>query len=165
MKLLQVLLQVYLELHQKIVNKKNEIKFENLFIRNLIRNLIINMSVVKYIHFHNNTDLPICIDSWVDYSDCLSKMDQFRIEPREKRVMYSSVGEWHLNCMFNSCEDRQIWEDNGFSGCINIGKFRSNPCVSGDYSWMEDDLFECVYSELQNPVKGVITFSIKNTTK
>jgi len=113
----------------------------------------------KYIHFHNNTDLPICIDSWVDYSD-YSQMVQLRIEAREKRVVYSSVGEWHLNCMFNSIEDRKIWEDKGLGDCINIGKFRSNPCVSGNYSWMEDQLFECVYSELKNPTKGIITFSL-----
>ena len=116
---------------------------------------------IKFIHFHNDTDLPIMVDSWVDGSDTLKCL---RVGPREKLVLHSSVGEWHLNAMLNT-EDRKLWNSHPtLKNCVLIGKFRSDPCMSGNYSWLEyDGLYDCVYSELEIPidnVKGVMTFSI-----
>lgn len=118
---------------------------------------------IKYIHFHNDSDLPIIIDSWVDGSNVLHC---FRIEAREKRILHSSVGEWHINAMFKNVEDREKWEENGLKRFVIIGKFRSNPCAQGDYVWLDyDEPFKCEYSEIQieeeyESVKGLITFSI-----
>ena len=116
---------------------------------------------IKYIHFVNNTDLPLMIDSWVDGSNTLQCL---RIDPREKRIVHSSVGEWHMNAMLFG-EDRKLWDDiQNLKNVVLIGKFRSRPCAQGDYSWLDwDNKFDCVYSELDEPVdgvKGVITFSL-----
>ena len=112
--------------------------------------------VTKYIHFHNDTDLPVMVDSWVDGSNTLKCL---RIDPQTKLILHSSVGEWHLNSMFPNSEDDKMWKEKNFdhSKYLIIGKFRSDPCASGNYSWMEyDDPFECVYSEFDKPVENVI---------
>ena len=114
-----------------------------------------------YIHFHNDTDLPVIIDSFVDNSNILQ---HFRIGPREKFLLHSSVGEWHVNAMLNK-EDRKIWDDNpNLKHVILIGKFRSDPCARGNYSWLEyDNLYSCIYTELETPinnVKDVMTFTL-----
>jgi hypothetical protein len=122
-----------------------------------------NLHRYKFIHFHNDTDLPIMMDSWVDGSNHLYCR---KIDPRQKLVVHSSVGEWHLNAMFRELEDRKLWNENGFEKKILVGKFRSKPCASGNYSWMEyDEPFECTYSKVEitdeNKIGGLITFSIK----
>ena len=116
---------------------------------------------IKYIHFVNNTDLPLIIDSWVDGSNILQNL---KINPREKRVIHSSFGEWHMNAMVYG-EDRKLWDDNeSLKRVILIGKFHSRPSREGEYSWLDwDNKFDCVYSELDEPVdgaKGVMTFSL-----
>ena len=83
------------------------------------------MKIVKFIHFHNNTDLPIMIDSWVDNSYA---MNSLRVNPREKIIIHSCVGEWHLHSMFESLEDRNIWKEKGLDNYLTIGKFWSIPC-------------------------------------
>ena len=107
--------------------------------------------MIKYIHFHNDSDLPLLLDSWIDGSSMLRTI---RIEPREKRIVHSSVGEWHIHSITPS--DRKIWQE--------IGKFRSDPCASGNYSWLESD-FECIYSEIKtleiSETRGLMTFSQK----
>ena len=108
------------------------------------------MKTIKYIHFHNNTDLPIMINSWVDGSN---KLQHIKIHPNEKRIIHSSVGEWHLNSMFESIEDRNIWKEKGLdlNRHITIGTFRSNRSASGNYSWIEDeDVFECIFTHIEN---------------
>ena len=117
---------------------------------------------IKYIHFHNNTSLPVIIDSWVDGSNTLHSLT---IYANEKRIIHSSVGEWHLQSMFETKEDRQLWIDAGLDDMHIVGKFRSNPCYSGNYSWMEYyKPFDCVYTKLEVPennVSGLITFSLQ----
>jgi hypothetical protein len=115
----------------------------------------------KYIHFHNNSNLPVMIDSWVDGSNSLQNL---RVGPREKLIIHSSVGEWHINAMFYDSEDRKIWDENSkLKKVLTIGKFRSEPCARGNYSWLDyDNLFDCVYKKLDDEVenvKGLITFS------
>jgi hypothetical protein len=105
------------------------------------------------------------VDSWVDGSSTLKCL---RVGPREKLVIHSSVGEWHLNAMLSNKEDRKLWDNNEeLKHIILIGKFRSDPCASGNYSWIGWDdtecLISCVYSEIENPkdkIKGLMTFSI-----
>lgn len=118
----------------------------------------------KYIHFHNDTKLPVMADAWVDGSNTLKCL---KVEPKTRLILHSSVGEWHLNSIFPDSEDDEIWKKKGFDGSryVILGKFRSDPCASGNYSWMEyDDPFECVYSEFEEPqdnVRGLITFRQK----
>lgn len=113
----------------------------------------------KYIHFHNDTDLPIVVEGWVSTSYGLSTLKGLTVQSGEKLVVHSSVGEWHLNSMFTDSEDREMWKKKelGDYKYLNIGKFRSDPCASGNYSWMEydDSPFECVYSKLEEPIENV----------
>lgn len=112
--------------------------------------------ITKYIYFHNNTDLPILVDSFVENSIfCLT----IKVNPREKLILHSSVGEWHIHSMFESSEHRQIWRENGLDNCVIVGKFRSDPCASGNYSWLEDNRFECVYEKIEN--ETIITLSLR----
>ena len=124
-----------------------------------------SFETTKFILFHNDTDVPIMIDTWVDTSIALQCL---KVLPREKLVINSSVGEWHLNGMLYG-EDRNIWNDKGLQKYTLVGKFRSDPCAYGNYSWMEyvDNVFKCEYSKLNNyedkRVKGLMTFSIDTT--
>ena len=117
--------------------------------------------VTKYINFHNNTDLPIMIDSWIDGSNSLKCL---KINAGEKLVIHSSVGEWHVNSMFDDDDDWNQWKEYGLEKYINLGKFRSDPCAMNNYSWMEwQDIFNCVYSKCEpsyeNNIIGFITFT------
>lgn len=125
----------------------------------------------KFIIFHNNTDLPIVVGSWIDGSPIFKEL---KINPREKKIIHSSVGEWHLNSMLFDKEDYDIWKEKNMTKYINIGKFRSNPCASGNYSWLDyEDIFQCTYSEIdsnidfsqypesEGKIKGIIIFSLK----
>jgi len=107
------------------------------------------------------------IDSWVDGSNSLRCL---RVGPGEKLVIHSSVGEWHVNSMLTNEEDYKLWREGGLKWYVNLGKFRSNPCASGNYSWMEwEHIFDCVYSECEpvldsrskEPINGLVTFVFK----
>jgi hypothetical protein len=111
------------------------------------------------VHFHNNTVLPIMVDGFVSGSLICKK-----VLPGEKLVLHSTVGEWHMNSMFEDYTDSKIWIDKGLKKYTIVGKFRSDPCIQGNYSWMEydDDMFECTYSEVDSSdVKGLITLKCR----
>ena len=121
----------------------------------------------KYINFHNNSDLPIMIDSWIDGSNTLQCL---KVGPGEKRVIHSSVGEWHVNSMFDEDDDWTMWKEHGLKSYVNLGKFRSDPCAIGEYSWMDwDHIFDCIYSKCDpillpmssQPITGLVTFVFK----
>lgn len=110
----------------------------------------------QYINFHNTTDLPLNICAWVKNSNTLQSA---RIGPFEKLILHSSVGEWHIDSMFSNEDDRSAWKNAGLEKYLNVGKFRSDPCASGNYSWMEYyEPFDCIYTETSDKVKGLITF-------
>ena len=71
--------------------------------------------------FHNDTDLPIVIDTWINTS-----LQSFLIEPRENTILKSCVGEWHIHSML---EDRSIWVENKLQNYLIIGKFCINPVI------------------------------------
>jgi hypothetical protein len=121
---------------------------------------------IKHIIFKNASPLTIIIESFVD--DSISSKC-VRVGPEETVLVTSCVGEWHLHSMLEQ-EDRKLWDtlDNGrYKNITTIGKFRSNPCASGNYSWIDyDAIFDCLYSEnSENIIKGVITFSLFNLSK
>lgn len=119
--------------------------------------------ISKLIQFHNNTDLPLMIDSWVDNSNVLQSI---KIYPRESVLLHSSVGEWHIHSMLESKEDRMVWEEKEIEE-LTIGTFRSQPCASGNYSWLDcPSIFTCEYTQEyiiteNNDRVGLITFSQK----
>ena len=113
------------------------------------------------IHFHNTTELPVMIDSWIDNSNTFYSR---KIEAGEKAIIYSSVGEWHIHSRMDDEEDRQKWVDKDLDRYLLIGRFWSQPCANGKYSWMQwEERFDCVYSkhELGGDVKGLIRFVYK----
>jgi len=125
----------------------------------------------KYVNFHNNSELPIMIDSWIDGSNSLKCL---RVGPQEKLVIHSSVGEWHVNSMLTEETDYKPWREGGLKWYVNLGKFRSDPCASGDYAWMEwEHIFDCVYSECEptfheksnEPITGLVTFVFNGLPK
>jgi len=113
----------------------------------------------KYIHFHNDTDLPVMVDSWVDGAKI---MQYTRIGPREKQIIHSSVGQWTLNARLYNQNDHQKWVDKGLGNFTTIGIIRSKPTIhSKQIAWMEwNEPFECIYNEDfdESDVKGLITF-------
>jgi hypothetical protein len=119
------------------------------------------METIKYIWFHNETEVPIMIESWVDGS---TSQRSLKVSPGEKLIIHSSVGEWHINSMFRNETDFFLWKETGLEAYVSIGKFRSQPCSKGDYVWFYryDDVFDCKYSKVEEPIeniKGLITFS------
>lgn len=119
--------------------------------------------VTEHIKFLNNTDLPINVGGFQN-----GTFEEVRVGPGEETVLYSTVGEWHLDSMFYNDEDSKIWKDRGLKKYSNVGKFRSDPCALGNYSWMEfdDGVFSCAYTELlssEDGIKGHITFEIVGT--
>jgi hypothetical protein len=103
-------------------------------------------NTAKYINFHNNSSQDIIIEAWKEITNGLSSFESKIIGAGEKTIIYSSVGEWIIN-------------DNEF---YRIGKFRSESCASGSYSWIEQDEYECIYSETnENDIIGLMTFSEK----
>jgi len=125
----------------------------------------------KYINFHNNSELPIMVDSWIDGSNSLRCL---RVGPGEKLVIHSSVGEWHVNSMLTNEEDYKLWSEGKLNRYVTLGKFRSDPCASGNYAWMEwEHIFDCVYNECdpvldsrsKDPITGLVTFVFKGLPK
>ena len=120
---------------------------------------------IKYITFKNASPLTVIIEAFVD--DSISSKC-VRVGPEETVLVTSCVGEWHLHSMLGR-EDRKLWDtlDNcRYKNIYTIGKFRSNPCASGNYSWLDYcDIFDCVYSEkIENVIKGLITFSLHDSS-
>ena len=98
----------------------------------------------KAINFHNNASQSITLEAWSEAKNGIASFKSTIVLPGEKLVVYSSVGEWNLS----SAKE------------FNIGIFRADPSASGDYSWLENDLYKCVYSEnIENDIIGLMTFS------
>jgi hypothetical protein len=111
---------------------------------------------IKYIYFHNTTDLPLQICRWTTGSNTLKST---RIGPHEKHLLHSSVGEWHMDSMFGDDADCEIWKTAGLGKHHIVGKFWSRPRIQGTYASMEYyEPFDCIYSETDGEVKGLITF-------
>jgi hypothetical protein len=102
------------------------------------------INTTKAINFHNNTSQAITLEAWSEAINGIASFKSTTVLPGEKLVVYSSVGEWNLS----SAKE------------FNIGIFRADPSASGDYSWLENDLYKCVYSEnIENDIIGLMTFS------
>jgi hypothetical protein len=115
-------------------------------------------SEIKYIRFHNNSNLPVIVEAWVNGSNTLQSAV---IEGGRKIILHSSVGEWHLTSMFDGeqIKEEELWEKAGLSKCSIIGKFRSNPCAMGNYSWMDYNIFQCKHTKVDGDY-DIMTFTI-----
>jgi hypothetical protein len=105
--------------------------------------------------FKNNCKvLPVMISSWKDRSDGISEYSQTEIPPNTEIEVRSSVGEWVIGSLFRNKEAIELWESHHLDFTSSLAKFRSNPCVIGNYTWnFSDNRFHLEYKE------GVVTWS------
>lgn len=101
--------------------------------------------------FKNKSGLPITICTWIKKSEGLSETKDVYVKDTEEVKLISSTGEWYLETMFEDRKDIDLWESHGYK-ILEIGKFRSKPCASNNYSWMYHDDFKAIYDD------GTITF-------
>jgi len=91
----------------------------------------------------------------------LSSLKTVIVNPGEKLIVCSTVGEWHIDSMLCNEEHSNPWVQRGLEKYNDVGKFRSQPCASGNYAWMEyDEPFTCTYSEAEGDVKGLIILTM-----
>jgi hypothetical protein len=105
---------------------------------------------IKTIEFYNSTIFPILVEGWKR-----SQLGEQYVYPNEICSVYSESGEWYINKMFCSehADARDFWKKMGYDKLEHyLGKFRSEPCARGDYSWMDCDEFDAVYDN------GIIVF-------
>ena len=122
--------------------------------------------VIPHIIFNNKTDLPFHILTWKKVMEYLSEFKTEKINPGEERLLSNSTtGEWHIELPDE--DDFEIWKDKGLKSGTKknevyheIGKFRSKPCASGEYSWINGtDIFLCNYAIDPETGIGMITLS------
>lgn len=122
--------------------------------------------VIGHIIFNNKTDLLFYIETWKKVMDGLSEFKPEKINPGEERLLdNSTTGEWHIGSP--SGDDFKTWEEKGLKNGIKpnevyhqIGKFRSKPCASGNYVWINGtDIFLCEHTIDPETGIGMITIS------
>ena len=93
--------------------------------------------------FINNSGLPINLETWQQETT-----NTVLVKSGEKIVLPSTTGEWYLQTFLtNPFADE--WKAANINPGYQIGKFRSKPCASGDYSWMDDERFQIIYDKVQ----------------
>ena len=107
---------------------------------------------IERILFHNNTHLPVIVETWVNNNSKMSHyLTNLVVEPFEYADLTSITGEWYINCRFSDEPRRSLWtqfytdKNLNYIGSYYLGKFRNTPCMRGEYSWLEDEYFECVH--------------------
>jgi len=98
---------------------------------------------IKSILFYNSTIFPVFVEGWKRNQT----YEQF-VHPNEHCTVYSESGEWYIHKMF--CSDNkealEFWKKMVPEITYSyLGKFRSEPCYQGDYSWMEYNMFDAVH--------------------
>ncbi len=98
--------------------------------------------------FTNNTDLPVVVSSFKHIMKCLQRLEDVIVRPGQTIEVTSTTCEWFLSCVgFTDDEDYKRWDGYYESSISRIGKFRSEPCAVGDYSWMNTDTFDAIYKD------------------
>ena len=94
--------------------------------------------------FINNSGLPINLETWQPDGPGLETTKTVLVKSGEKIVLPTSTGEWYLQTILDK-EYADEWKAAKINPGYQIGKFRSKPCASGDYSWMDDEHFQIIY--------------------
>jgi hypothetical protein len=102
--------------------------------------------------FVNNTHMPIIVSSWIRIMDGLSELKDIIIEANTESTVKSDVGEWILSSLFIKEEHKTLWEKEELLFSSRIAKFRSKPCINGDYTWVFIDNFTLTYDNLNKSV-------------
>jgi hypothetical protein len=106
------------------------------------RQVVIHIAV-----FFNNTPFPVMVEGTIEIMPGLNKLDSILVEPGETCNIKSITGEWFVNTYFKEIKYRVPWARNKLNNMYEIGKFRNEPCIYGDYSWMETDKFTITREE------------------
>jgi hypothetical protein len=96
--------------------------------------------------FKNESQFPVMVESWIVCGG-VTQMKSVHVEPFTNCLVHSCVGEWHIHSYLLTEEEINIWKENGVKENSYVGKFRSEPCSSGNYSWMDVPEFYCVFEE------------------
>lgn len=96
--------------------------------------------------FINNSGLPINLETWQPDGPGLETTKTVLVKSGGKIVLPTSTGEWYLQTFLDK-EYADEWEAANINPGYQIGKFRSKPCASGDYSWMDDEHFQIIYDD------------------
>ena len=107
--------------------------------------------------FKNATYLPVIVDYWLSYNS-YAILTPIIIEPNTSEFISNLSDEYYVHSMFCD-EKRNLWNNSKFKNITNIGKFRNKSSFTCKYSWMENDLFDLIYSS--NEDKNIITLIIK----
>ena len=97
--------------------------------------------------FINNSGLPVNLETWQpERVPGLETLNAVLVKTGEQIVLPSLTGEWYLQT-YLSKELADEWIAAGLRPGEHVGKFRSKPCASGDYSWMDYDNspFDIIY--------------------
>jgi len=96
--------------------------------------------------FVNKSGLPINVETWQQTTIGSETLISMLVQPEENITLPSRNGEWYLQTLLNK-EDADKWIEAGIKPGYLIGKFRNQPCIKGEYSWMEyeDSPFEIIY--------------------
>jgi len=78
-----------------------------------------------HIVIHNEIDLPISVQTFVDYSYGVEKEESTIILPGEKKIVNSDSGEYTIGSFFNSEEYNVLWINSGLKQTFGLGKIRN----------------------------------------
>ena len=110
------------------------------------------------INFINLSGFTIMIECWKTINN-ISSYSGIPIESsNEINYLESSLGEYFItNAVPRQFCDK--WIENGFKTSFeSIGKFRTEPGISGNYHWMNTNQFDCEYNKTDN----IMVFIKKN---
>lgn len=108
------------------------------------------MSIKTFPTFINNSGLPINLETWQHTKNGPGSetLNFVLVQSGEKIILpcTNKNGEWYLQTYLNK-EMANKWREAGIQPGYRIGKFRNNPCILGNYVWMEydDSPFEIIY--------------------
>ena len=131
---------------------------------------------MQYITFVNNTPFPVMVETWKsngiyglselsgvivnEYHEikciylpdpCLYSINSpttTAVNPKEL-TLYSITGEWYINSLFTDPDISARWKTHKLPQ-TEIAKFRTSPCASGDYFWMNiENHFNMYYNKME----------------
>jgi hypothetical protein len=137
------------------LQRSNKIKLKSFFLstsnskeQNQKMTTMSQEELAKYFPtFINNSGLPVNLETWQpERVPGLETLNAVLVKTGEQFVLPSTTGEWYLQTYLDK-ELADEWIVAGFRPGDRIGKFRSKPCASGDYSWMDYDNspFDIIY--------------------
>jgi hypothetical protein len=104
----------------------------------------------------NESPLTINVETWQKLCFGLSEMKSLTLNPGEEQNMISETGEWFINTYIFDKEICNQWIIAGYTPGKVIGKFRIEPAISGENTWMCDNDFNIIC------FNGVAKFSKKD---